>query len=224
MGELGQPRALHRRRERQPEHHRQGSRDAQPRGVPQPLRVVQRTAVAGAGEGRGGLRRELDLDLEPADAARCRRLPTALEEGRADRRTPGNHGPGSRRHGRVPGLGRAFLREAVRLHEGRALSRRGSRAAARHEGDAGVAGTSVRHEGPRMAAGELAHGAGRQRPGRRLSPVLAALGVGEPPLRHHRPRGVRPRAVQAALREAGSPRPAGRPHSTSLSDSGSPRQ
>ena len=109
----------------------------------------------------------------------------------------------SRRRGRVPGLVRAFLREAVQLHEGRALSRRGPRAAARHEGDAGVAGTSVRHEGPRMAAGELAHGAGRQRPWRRLSPVLAALGVGEPPLRHHRPRGVRPRPVQAAIHQAG---------------------
>ena len=47
--------------------------------------ATERTPVAGARQGRRGLRRELDLDLEPADAARCRRRPTALEEGRADR-------------------------------------------------------------------------------------------------------------------------------------------
>ena len=86
--------------------------------------------------------------------------------------------------------------------EGLALPRRGSPAPARHEVDAGAAWTSLRPQRPRLAAGALAPGTGRPRPGRRVSPVLAALGVRESPLRHQRARGVRPGAVQDALAEA----------------------
>ena len=58
-------------------------------------------------------------------------------------------------------------------------------------------------KGHGLAAGELPHGTGRQRPRRRVAPVLAAVDFCEPPVRHHGARGVRPRAVQVAQREAG---------------------
>ena len=57
------------------------------------------TQMAGTRQGRGGLHRKLDLDLEPADAAGCGRRATPLEEGRADRRGSGHHGPCRRQRG-----------------------------------------------------------------------------------------------------------------------------
>ena len=202
VGELGHARALHRRRERQPEHHRQGSRDAQHGGVPEPLRRRPRIrrwlerAQAAADFAESWIwiwNLPMPLDADDSQLHWKKGVPTIGLQGIT---ALGAGGTDEYLDWSVP-----FLREAVPPHERRALPRCGARAAPRDEVDAGPAGAAVRPEGAGVAAGALAHGPGRPGPWCRVPPALVALGLREPPLRHHGTRGVRPGVVQDAIRE-----------------------
>ena len=73
LGELGNPRALHRRRERQSEHHRQRSRDAQHGSLPESLRFDQGAA---SGWSAPRPRRTSPKAGSGSGTCRCRWMPT----------------------------------------------------------------------------------------------------------------------------------------------------